>query len=47
MWCVPRAAQRKVPICQYEFDVGLGVVDALVQDFDAIALPTGVAARIG
>jgi len=46
MWCVLRAAKRKIPTCQYEFDVGLGIVDALVRDFDAIALPTGVAARI-
>lgn len=47
MWCVPRAAQRKIPICQYEFDIGLGIVDALVRDFDDIALSTVVAARIG
>ncbi|WP_158293564.1 MULTISPECIES: hypothetical protein [Halorubrum] len=33
--------------CQYEFNVGLGIVDALVRDFDDIALSTVVAARIG
>jgi cell division control protein 6 len=32
---------------QYEFDVDLDIVGDVVRDFDSIALPTGVAARIG
>ncbi|MDB2242976.1 hypothetical protein [Halorubrum ezzemoulense] len=38
---------RRIRRCQYEFNVGLGIVDAVVRDFDAIALSKGVAARIG
>ena len=32
---------------QYEFDVDLDIVGDVVRDFDSIALPKGVAARIG
>jgi cell division control protein 6 len=32
---------------QYEFDVDLDIVGDVVRDFDSIALPKGVATRIG
>ncbi|EMA71050.1 cell division control protein 6 [Halorubrum distributum JCM 13916] len=44
--CIPVPSARRTRRCQYEFDVGLGVVGDVVRDFDSIALPTGVAARI-
>jgi hypothetical protein len=36
-----RARRRR-----HEFDIDLGIVDGVVRDFDAIALPEGMAARI-
>jgi len=44
--CVPVPSARRTRHYQYEFDVSLGVVDALVRDSNTIALPTSVAARI-
>ena len=44
--CVPVPSARRTRHYQYEFDVDLGIVDDVVRDFDTVALPKGVAARI-